>query len=478
MFDLTLTGGLVVGPQDTTPLDVGILDGKIAALAEPGTLGETRESVDVSGMTLVPGGIDPHVHCELAIEHEGHEPAISFGADVVGKAALVGGTTTLLDFVWLLPEEEITSGVERFSSRWAEISPIDHSFHIVLRGEVKRDLLAQIPAAIEAGFPTFKVFTTNVFPSAPIGGLPLKIDYGSLQEVMQLTKEHGGVTLIHAEDDDLVQHMYRRLDEDDRMEYTNMHLVHNTLSEDLSFRRAIRLANQVGNAPIYFMHVSAKTGVDAMAEARRDGQPVFGETLHQYALKTQHDYLEPDGMKYHTYPSLKDHEDTARLWEGIEQGVLSCWATDEQATPYSVKTQGRRVDDVVGGNAGIEPRMALLYTEMVTKRGMSLQQYAAATATNAARIHGLYPRKGVLAVGSDADVLVLDTTAPRTVTSGDLHESDYTPWEGWEVSAWPVMTLLRGTVVARDGEFVGDPTGGELIARRVSPDITRGSRFA
>lgn len=478
MLDLALTGGTVVGPNDTSVLDVGITGGTITAITGPGALPPAKETVDVTGLVLVPGGIDPHVHCDLAIEHEGHEPAVSFGPDVVGSAALIGGTTTLIDFVWLEPGEAIEAGIERFIRRWDDVSPIDFSFHVVLRGAVGRDLLAQVPGAIEAGFPSFKVFTTNVFPSAPIGGIPLMVDFGSLKEILETTKEHGGITMLHSEDDDIVQHMYRRLRDDDRMEYTNMHEVHNTLSEDLSFRRAIRLAHQVGDAPIYFAHVSAKTGVDAMAEARAAGQPVFGETLHQYALHTFHDYREPDGMKYHTYPSLKGHEDTERLWSGIEQGVLSCFATDAQATSYAVKTQGRRVDDVVGGNTGLEPRMALLYTEMVTKRGMSLQQYVDATSANAARIHGLYPRKGVIAVGADADILGLRTGTERTITHTDLHESDYTPWEGWSVSAWPQLTLLRGRVVARDGRFVGDAKGGRLVPRAISEKIATGPRYA
>ncbi|ODU23577.1 MAG: hypothetical protein ABT15_22025 [Pseudonocardia sp. SCN 73-27] len=478
MLDLALTGGLVVGPTETSALDVGIADGRISMLTSPGGLPEARETVDVSGLTLVPGGIDPHVHCDLAIEHEGHEPAVSFGPDVVGSAALIGGTTTLIDFVWLNPGEAIPDGIERFSRRWEEVSPIDFSFHVVLRGGVGRELLAQMPGAIEAGFPSFKVFTTNVFPSAPIGGIPLMVDFGSLQEILETAAENGGITMIHSEDDDIVQHMYRRLLADDRMEYTNLHEVHNSLSEDLSFRRAIRLAHKVGDAPIYFAHVSAKTGVDAMAEARAEGRPVFGETLHQYALHTYHDYREPDGMKYHTYPSLKDHEDTERLWSGIGQGVLSCFATDAQATTYAVKTQGRRVDDVVGGNTGLEPRMALLYTEMVGKRGMTLQQYVEATSANAAKIHGLYPRKGLLAVGSDADILGLSTGVERTITHTDLHESDYTPWEGWNVTAWPQLTLLRGKVVARDGQFVGDPTGGQVVPRTIADAITTGPRYA
>ncbi len=478
MLDRVLIGGLVVTPTETRPLDIGILDGRIAMVVEPGSLPESADVIDVSGRTIVPGGIDPHVHCDLSIEDpDGGPPAVSAGPEVVGQAALIGGTTGLIDFVWKDETESIEKAVSRVGERWNGSCASDYSFHIVLRGIVSRDTIAQIPAAIADGYPSFKVFTTNVFPHDAVGGVPLKIDFGSLKEVLETNLRHGGIASIHSEDDDLVMHMYRQLAADDRMEYTNMAEVHSSLSEDLSFRRVIRLAEQVGGSPVYFMHVSAATGVEAIAEARAKGLPVFGETLHQYALHTQQDYHEHDGMKYHTYPSLKESADTERLWQGVAEKDISTFATDEQCTSYEVKTQGRRVDDVVGGNTGIEPRMAILYSEIVDTRGMTPQRFAEVTSTNAAKIFGLYPQKGAIQVGADADLVALQTGIDRTVTAADLHESDYTPWEGWKVTAWPTLTLLRGEVVARDGEFVGNPSGGQRVIRRMSEAICTGNRY-
>jgi dihydropyrimidinase len=472
MLDTAIINGTVVTPDGPAPLDIGIVDGRISQLAEPGGLPEAAETIDAAGLVVVPGGIDPHIHCDLTAEG-----VTSFGPDVVGRAALIGGTTTLIDFVWKEQDETIAEGIARTEQRWIDVSPIDYSFHVVLRGIIDDATLDEIPATIEAGFPSFKVFTTNVFPHEPIGGQQLKVDFGSFQQLLETTGANGGIAVVHAEDDDIVQHQYRRFTAAGDTHFSNLHLVHNSISEDLSFRRVIRLAAQVGNAPVYFMHVSAKTGVDAMAEARRDGQPVFGETLHQYALHTFHDYLEHDGMKYHTYPSLKDHEDAERLWSGIADGTLSSFATDGQATSYADKTRNTRIDDVVGGNAGIEPRIALIYTEMVDKRGLGLDAFVRATSSNAAKVLGLYPAKGAIAVGSDADLVGLRTGVSETITADKLHESDYTPWEGWSVSAWPAFTLLRGAVVARDNEFVGDPTGGARVARAIDPAIATGPRF-
>lgn len=478
MLDKALVGGLVVTPTESRLLDIGIKDEKIVMLVEAGGLPESAEVIDVTGHTVVPGGIDPHVHCDLSIEDpEGGPPAVSSGPDVVSQAALIGGTTGLIDFVWKDAADTIEEAAAKVDQRWAASCASDYSFHIVLRGIVSRDTVAQIPAAISAGYPSFKVFTTNVFPHDAVGGVPLKIDFGSLKEVLEANLAHGGIASVHSEDDDLVQHMYRQLAADDRMEYTNMPEVHSSLSEDLSFRRVIRLAEQVGGSPVYFMHVSAATGVEAIAEARAKGLPVFGETLHQYALHTQQDYFEHDGMKYHTYPSLKERSDTERLWRGVAEKDISTFATDEQCTSYAIKTQGRRVDDVVGGNTGIEPRMAILYSEIVDKRGMSLQRFTEATSTNAAKIFGLHPQKGAIQLGADADLVALKTGIDRTVTAADLHESDYTPWEGWRVTAWPQLTLLRGEVVARDGVFVGDAHGGRRVIRRISDAIRSGNRY-
>lgn len=478
MLDRALVGGHVITPTETRHLDIGVKDGRIAMLVEPGSLPEAADIIDVSRRTITPGGIDPHVHCDLAIENpDGGPPAVSAGPEVVGQAALMGGTTSLIDFVWKDETETIEKATSRVDGRWHGNCASDYSFHVVLRGVVSRETLAEIPAAIADGFPSFKVFTTNVFPHDAVGGVPLKIDFGSLKEILEINLEHGGIASVHAEDDDLVQHMYRLLAADHRMEYTNMPEVHSSLSEDLSFRRVIRLAEQVGGSPVYFMHVSAATGVAAIAEARAKGLPVFGETLHQYALHTQDDYFEHDGMKYHTYPSLKEHADTARLWKGVAEKDISTFATDEQCTSYAIKTQGHRVDDVVGGNTGIEPRISILYSHIVDKRKMSQQRFAEVTSTNAAKIFGLYPQKGAIQLGADADVVALETGIDRVITASDLHESDYTPWEGWRVSAWPQLTLLRGEVVAQNGSFVGSPSGGRRIVRRLSAEVRSGSRY-
>ncbi len=231
-----------------------------------------------------------------------------------------------------------------------------------------------------------------------------------------------------------------------------MPLVHSIMSEDISFRRVLRLARYVEGAAVYLVHVSSKAGTDAVAEARADGRPVYAETLHHYATFTAEAYLRPDGVMFHTYPSLKHDEDRQRLWTGLVDGALATVATDELCTPRAIKVRSRHIADATGGHVGVETRLPIIYTEGVSKRGMSLERWVAVTSTNAAKILGLYPTKGAIAAGSDADLVVFDPSVRRTLRAADLHGSDYSAWDGWEVHGWPEVVLLQGQGRRRPGQ--------------------------
>src|SRR5206468_2465675 len=272
-----------------------------------------------------------------------------------------------------------------------------YSFHITLAGALPLRFFEQIPEAIQQGFPSFKVFTTNVLPPHPkrAGN---RIDFGRIHLAMGKVAAHGGIMVVHGEDEDLVQFNYERFREEGRMDGSNLHLVHTKLSELLSFRRTIALARATG-AGVYFVHTSAKEGVEAIAEARGLGLPIYGETLHQYACFNAEYYKTPRGFCSHTYPSLKLPDDQAALWHGLVKDGLSTLATDEYPTSLAQKLKGKTIEDVTGGNLGAEARMGIAWTEGVVKRGMSLARFVDITSANAARIFGLYPAKGALAVG-------------------------------------------------------------------------------
>jgi dihydropyrimidinase len=199
--------------------------------------------------------------------------------------------------------------------------------------------------------------------------------------------------------------------------------------------------------------------------------PVYGETLHQYACFNAEYYKTPRGFCSHTYPSLKFPEDQAALWDGLVRGGLSTLATDEYPTNLELKLRGKTIEDVTGGNLGAEARMGIAFSEGVATRGMTLPRFVDITSTNAAKIFGLYPKKGALAPGSDADIALIDPRIDKTLTRDDFHVSDYSPWEGWRVKGWPVATILRGRVIVEGGTLTGTTSEGRHVSRRIAPEV-------
>jgi dihydropyrimidinase len=417
----------------------------------------------------MPGGIDPHVHCKWFLPNPDGSAGLTDPPDVVGRAAVHGGTTTIIDFTRASQGATVQDAIALREEDWKGHCACDYAQHIMVEGALPVGLFGQLAEAIQAGFPTVKIFTTDITPSRK-GRM---VDFGDIWEVFQVLKANGGLGVIHSEDNDIVMHMYGKLIREGRTGFANMAEVHNTLSEDISFRRVIRLAEKVG-ATLYMMHTSAASGVSAIREARSRGAPIYGESLHQYMLYTSEDYRRPNGQIYHTYPSLKSAEDQAALWAGTLDGCINCVATDEICCTLAKKLQGVRIDDTTGGNAGVEPRVALMYTEMVGKRGYSLSRYVDLVSTNAAKIMGLYPRKGALAAGSDADICVLDPADQRVIRAADLHEADYTPWEGRKMDAWPCLTVLRGKVVVENGAWKGALSDGKWQHRKIAPELLAG----
>ena len=473
MIDLVVRGGQVVTPWGVGGWDVAVEGEKIAAVAEQGALpGDVGRVIDATGKIVVPGGIEPHAHIAAYIAGlPTGERKETFPPDKVSRAALFGGTTTLTDFAVQQRGVDIPQAIEDRTSRWRGNSYCDYSHHIMMLGEVPSHVIAQMKEAVESGFPTFKIFTTNIRPISKIPDHERRlVGMGYLSALMEQTVASGGLMFIHSEDDDIVQYMSSKLLEEERVEWYNMHEVHNSMSEDVSFRRVLRVAEWTG-AAAYFVHVSAREGVDAIREARAKGLPIYGETLHNYVSFTSEDYKRPDGMKYHTYPSLKSAEDQRMLWDGLINGGLNCMATDEYCTDFATKTVGKNFFDVTGGHNGAETRMGITYNEGVVKRGMSLQRFVDVTSANAARIMGYYPRKGAIAPGSDADIVLIDPGVHKALSMSDLHIGDYSIWEGWEISAWPATTILRGKVVVEDGRLTSTLGDGRFIPRKIGQDI-------
>ena len=338
---------------------------------------------------------------------------------------------------------------------------IDYTFHYILAGAIPPVTLGEIGEAIQSGVASFKIFTT----------FHARVPMGHLWEIFQEVGKNGGIMAVHAEEDDIVTYMEDKLERMGCDHGSNLHLAHNNISEDISFRKVTRLAESTETG-IYFVHTTAKEGVNAIAEARAKQLPVYGEALHNYLEFTCDDYLKPDGLAIHTYPAIKFSDDRDALQQGLVDGPICTTATDEWTTYKNVKLAGDTIRTLCGGHNGIETRMPVTYTKLVAPGRIGLERFAAITSTNAAKILGMYPQKGAIAVGSDADIVIFDPNLKKTITVDELHaESDYSIWDGFECEGYPIMTMLRGKVIVRDGQLLGDSGDGRWLSRRVAPGV-------
>ncbi|MFP6679235.1 MAG: amidohydrolase family protein [Dehalococcoidia bacterium] len=489
MIDITISGGTVVTPTGAswarsnsgtnefvgTPnpenfaniMDVHISDGLIVAVTVPGSgVFEAKQTIDATGKIVVPGGIEPHAHIGGPRQPE------RSGAEAVSKAAIFGGTTTVLDFATQVQGHDLLHAVDEAEQRWKGNGYTDYAYHPIFAHRASEEAIGQIPELVQSGIPSFKVFTTSIRPPSPQME-DRQTDFGRLGSIMEKVSENGGILLVHSEDDEMVHYNYERAAAEGKYEWWHMDDIHSRESEDVSFRRVTRLA-ELKSCPIYFVHVSAVEGIQEVARARSEGMPIYGETLHNYASFSAANYLEENGMKYHTYPSLKDKSDGQALWQALVDGTLSTVATDLVSTTWEEKIRFRTVADVTGGHNGIETRVGIAYTEGVVNRGMSLEQFVNVTSTNAARIFGMYPQKGAIAPGSDADITIIDPSIKRKLTMNDLHLEDYSIWEGFDIAGWPVTTLLGGKVAVHNGQLLSSAGDGQFVRRSISPKVTAG----
>jgi dihydropyrimidinase len=466
MLDLAIVGATVVSPVGVRLADIGISGSRIAQLALPGSLDAAGAPViDAGGLIALPGGIDPHIHTIRAPGQPGQ------GREAISRAAVYGGMTTIIDFARPGPAGgSVLDQVLRTTEEWAGTCYANYAFHVIFNDQFDDAQLDEIPELIRAGFPSFKVFTTNMRP-----GQLMRTSGGTLYEIMRHASAHGGIVDVHGEDDETVMHQYRKHFAAGKTDLVHMAEVHNVMSEDLSFHHVLRMSSHVPGTPVYFHHVTARAGVEAIREWRARGLPVYGETLLPLAFVTSDAYAEPDGVKYHLYPSLKSADDMAALWEGIADGTIHTFGTDGACPTHAEKMASRTIDGAFGGVTGVEPKLALLYTELVERRGLGLTRLAQVTSENAARIFGLFPRKGAIAVGSDADIVLLDPDDERTVAVDAMHEGDFSPWEGRRVRGWPSHTIVNGRLCVERGTFVKDEMTGEFVPRALSPAVAAGT---
>jgi dihydropyrimidinase len=474
MYDLLVTGGTVATAATTAPLDVAVQGQRISALGAPGSLGsEARRVIDATGCLVLPGGVDPHCHYRL--EFEG---ILTTESQEYSPAAAYGGTTTIIDFADQLPPKGLVERVEEKKAEASGSMAVDYGLHAILCKDISFEVLEEIGDVIRGGIPTIKTFMTYGYMS----------DDGQRYGAMREVAEHGGMSVVHAEDDAIANWLTAKYVREGKTHGAYVAETRGPLVEEAAVRRALFLAERAGS-PMYVLHVAAGSAVEAIAEGRARGLPFHGETIAAYLSFTADDLWDDSpvevngrtyagrGLLYGNFPTVKFAEDREVLWQAIADNRLQVVSTDHCLVSATDRFErmGTTVQSMQGGQAAVELRLPVLYHLGVQQGRISLNRFVELVSTNPAKIMGLYPRKGELAVGSDADIAVLDPNHRWTVRWQDLHMTPgYCCWDGWELEGKVVTTILRGEVLVENGVFVGSKTGGQFLPRKLPPEILSG----
>jgi dihydropyrimidinase len=373
-----------------------------------------------------------------------------------GRAAAFGGTTTFIDFALQKNELSLIGAIEEKQEELKKDTPdIDYALHAMITGEASLEVLDEIPSAIAGGVSSFKMFTTFS------GGS----DLGGYAANGETRRDRNGALRGRLP----IEHCVHKLYRGGCQAAKNIFEARPSICEEAAINRMLLLSKRTGS-PLYTVHVSSVEGMEAIAEAKGKRLPVYGEALHNYLAFCNEHYAKPNGTIYHNYPGLKSPKDRAALWEGLRSGVLDVASSDDFTIPFASKISGKEVDNALGGHNGIETRMAYMFSEGVKKGRINVNRFVEVSSTAIAKLFGLYPRKGAIAIGSDADIVLIDPNRKQTVRLADLHSNcDYSIWDGWEFEGIPSMTMLRGNILVEDGRWTGPPGIGQFIASR-SPE--------
>jgi dihydropyrimidinase len=462
VFDLVIRNGEVlsgVGRAAPVHADVGIRDERIVRVA-PG-LESGRLEIDASGKLVLPGAIDAHCHVAQK-SSTGLITADDF-LTATGSAAC-GGTTTIIPFAAQHRGDSLREVVREYSRR-AEPAMVDYGFHLIVSDPNRRTLEEDLPELIGEGCTSFKVFTTYD---------ALKLADSQILDVLAVARQQNALVMVHAENSDAIAWVTRRL-LDARHTTPRFHADSRpAAAEREAVHRMITLSEIVG-APLMIVHVSSAEALEQIRWARARDLPVYAETCPQYLFLTTADLNRPgfEGAKYVFSPPARDRASQEALWTALQEGTIDVFSSDH--APYRFNdSQGKAVHgtdapfpEIPSGVPGLETCFPLLFSEGVATGRLTLQRFVELSATNAARLYGLYPRKGAIAPGADADVAIWDPSADVTITNDRLHHRmDYTPYEGMRVKGWPVVTISRGEVVWADGELRGRPGRGVFLRRQ------------
>lgn len=456
-LDLVIRNAVVATASDTFDCDIGIRGGRIALLGH-GLPGGERE-IDAAGRTVTPGGVDAHCHLDQPMEG----PAKMADDFVTGsRSAACGGTTTIIPFAAQMKGQSLRAAVTDYHGRAEGKSCIDYAFHLIVSDPTPEVVERELPSLIGEGYTSFKVYMTYD---------DLKLDDAQILDVLDVARTHGALAMVHAENADCIEWLTRRLEAAGRTAPRWHAHARPMLVEREATHRAIALSELV-DVPILIVHVSGREAIEQIRWARGHGLSIFAETCPQYLFLTAEDLGIDDsylGARCICSPPPRDKANQQRIWEGLTDGLFTVFSSDHAPFRYE-DPQGKKIGGeevafrhIPNGIPGLETRLPLLYSEGVLGGRITLQKFVELTATNPARAYGLHPRKGTIAVGGDADLVIWDEREV-TLDNGMLHHAvDYTPYEGMKLKAWPGLTLSRGEVVWDGQRFTGRPGRGRFL---------------
>jgi dihydropyrimidinase len=457
-FDLVVRGGTVVTAAEQGRADVGVKDGRIVALAE--SLDGAARTIDAGGLLVMPGGVDTHCHIEQ-LEANGTVHEDSFVT--ASRSAFAGGTTTAICFASQFKGHPIGPTLDDYRRR-ARASLMDYSFHQIITDPTDQVIEHELPAIVAAGIRSFKVFLTYD---------PLHVDDAQYLRVLAAARKLGAFVTVHCENYQAIRFMTEALLARGMTAPKYHAWSRPPVVEREATHRAIALAELL-DQPIQVFHVSCAEAAEEIARAQARGVKVWGETCTQYLTLTAGHMDRPgfEGAKFMCSPSPRDESEHERVWAMVQRGVLDVISSDHCGYSYDGSAgkgqNGRNASfrDIPNGIPGLAARLPIVFSEGVSKGRITLSEFVALTATNPARLFGLSPRKGTIAVGADADLALWDPAKRVTITNALMqHAIDYTPYEGLEVTGWPVATIRRGEVVMRDGRVQAEEKSGKFLPR-------------
>ncbi|GIM29078.1 dihydropyrimidinase [Clostridium polyendosporum] len=452
MLDLVIKNGTIVTAYETYKGDIGIKDGKIEVIASNISCCENIIIIDASGKLILPGALDVHTHLQMPFG--GTVSADSYEGGT--RAAACGGVTTVFDFAIQKKGKGIIETAEERKSLCEPQACVDYAFHVAIT-DLTDEVLDEFERAVEYGVPSFKLFMVYKKEG-------LMVSDGVLCKALERSKEVGSMISVHAENPDVIDERINKFLREGKKSAWYHYESRPEFVEAEADKRAIHWAKAI-NAPLYIVHLANKEGVEEVKRAQDEGYKIYAETCPQYLHFTNEVYKREDGRNFVCSPPIKGEESQEALWKGIDLGVISTVATDH--CPFQAYEKDWGKDDftkIPNGCMGIENMYPYLLSE-ANKGRLSFNKVVALCSTNPAKIFGC-SSKGNIACGYDADLVIYDPEINFIVTNEKMHSDvDHTIWEGVKLNGYPIMTLLRGNVVFKDGEFLGNPGMGQFIKR-------------